>query len=352
MSCNGLEYKLWFYYLKISTKNKILLLEEYNDEKYIYDNFEIIQKDRSILTVRYDKNEEMNKVYQSIDYMKLNKINFLSYNDDIFPKKLKYISNPPIGLFYKGDIRLLNTRIVSIVGSRSCTNYGIEVTKLLTNELNSYNITIISGGAKGIDTIAHTNTLNNHGKTIAVFGCGVDICYPKENYRIFQEIEKEGLIISEFSPMTKPLRYNFPIRNRIISGLSELVIVVEASEKSGSLITASYAADQNIDVMSIPGAITKKESKGCNKLIKEGSLIFTGMEDLYDALNLKVKEKNINLSPIVRKVLSIIGENPMHIDEIINKSFIDREALYKVLFEMQIRNEIISLPGNYYAKII
>ena len=141
------------------------------------------------------------------------------------------------------------------------------------------------------------------------------------------------------------------MRNRIISGLSRLVIVAEASSKSGSLITANYAAEQGKSVMAVPGSIFSKGSNGCNKLIRDGAQIFSGMGDLYSILELKIPKKEGIISPIKRKILSVIAKAPTHIDEIVEKSCIDRAALFKVLFEMQIRNEIVSLPGNYYAKI-
>ena len=232
-----------------------------------------------------------------------------------------------------------------------CTQYGAQITKLLTKELISYNITIISGGAKGIDSVAHKTALEDCGNTIVVLGCGIDVVYPKQNASLFRKIEDTGLIISEFLPGTKPLPYHFPMRNRIISGLSRLVIVAEASSKSGSLITANYAAEQGKSVMAVPGSIFSKGSNGCNKLIRDGAQIFSGMEDLYSILELKIPKKEGIISPIKRKILSVIAKSPTHIDEIVEKSCIDRAALFKVLFEMQIRNEIVSLPGNYYAKI-
>ena len=222
----------------------------------------------------------------------------------------------------------------------------------MTKELNGYNITIVSGGAKGIDSVAHSTSVYEDGKTIVVLGCGIDVVYPYSNRFLFKDIEKKGLIISEFLPKVAPLKYNFPRRNRIISALSELVIVVEASEKSGSLITANYALEQGRNVMAIPGSIYSKASNGCNKLIRDGAQVFCSMEDLHTLLGIDCKEKGGIKSPIKQKILSIISDEPIHIDDIVDKSFIDREVLFNVLFDMQIRNEIISLPGNYYTKII
>lgn len=354
MSEVDLNYKLWLHSLKLSNTEKILLLNQLGNEKEIYDNFEEIIKcckTNSLYLCGYNKCKELNEIYKTVTYLDKNKIKFLSYDESDYPDQLKHIKEAPYALFYKGNINLLKSRIVAIVGSRSCTNYGVEVTKLLTNFLNSYNITIISGGARGIDSVAHRNAIKYDGKTIVVLGCGIDVVYPKENYTLFNSIEQSGLLISEFFPKTPPYKYNFPIRNRIISGLAELVIVVEASENSGTLITATYAAEQGKEVMAVPGLIMNKESKGCHKLLQEGACLFTGIDDLHYILKLNKKTSN-KILPINDRILSVIEYSPTHIDDIINKSLIDRESLYKILFEMQIRKEIICLPGNFYAKII
>jgi len=341
-------YKLWFLLLEISNSKKIKLLCMYGNESRIYENYEQI----SIQNTKCDKKALMDKAEKILSWMRENIVNIITIGEEIYPEILRHIDEPPYGLFYKGNIGLLEDRIVAIIGSRNCSNYGMEVTKLLTKELNSYNITIISGGAKGIDTVAHKTTLETNGKTIVVLGCGIDIAYPSQNSALFKKIEEKGLILSEFPPGTKPFSYNFPRRNRIISGLSEVVIVAEAAEKSGSLITANYAAEQGKDVLVVPGSIFLKGCKGCNMLIKDGANVISSLEDLRNELGL-YKKNNVNLlSPVKQKILSIINQEPVHIDELVNKSYIDREDLFKVLFEMQIGKEIVFLPGDYYARII
>lgn len=355
MSEIDIKYKIWFYLLKLSNDEKIKLLNMYENELNIYNKFEEIINTNSELNNKnylYNKEHELNKNLSLIRYMLKNEIYFLTYNDEDFPEKLKNINNCPYALFYKGNVKLLKSKTVAIVGARNCTNYGMEVTKLLTKNLISYNITIISGGARGIDTCAHKNTILNKGNTIVVLGCGIDVVYPKENCSLFNEVCKNGLIISEFLPKTPPYKYNFPTRNRLISGLSDLVIVIEASEKSGSLITATYAADQSREVMVVPGNVFSDKSKGCNKLIREGAAILTSFSDVAFQLKLNSENTNNKVNKEFDKILQLIKESPMHIDEIARKSFIDRDTLFKVLFEMQIKKEIVSLPGNYYAKII
>lgn len=345
---NGMIYKLWLLILEISNSKKIKLLCQYGNESSIYENYEEISR----VKAKFDKKEMFIRAKAISVWMKENNVHIITIDEEIYPEILRQIDEVPYGLFYKGDISLLKDRIVAIIGSRNCSNYGIEVTKVLTKELNSYNITIISGGAKGIDTVAHKTTLETNGRTIVVLGCGIDIVYPAQNSILFKKIAETGLILSEFPPGTKPFSYNFPRRNRIISGLSEAVIVAEAAEKSGSLITANFAADQGKEVMVVPGSIFLKGCRGCNLLIKDGANVISSLEDLRNELGLYKGENVGILSPVKKKILSIINQEPVHIDELVNKSYIDREDLFKVLFEMQIGKEIIFLPGDYYARVI
>lgn len=352
-----MKYKIWLAQLDINNTIKLKLISKYKTEKNIYDNFDKILNDDPYINKKQKETNNkkgLQEACETIEWMKENNIGFISMTDSNYPKELIELKDMPYGLFYKGNINLLRSRKVAVVGSRRCTNYGIEMTKLLTKEIISYNITIISGGAKGIDSIAHKEAIKNDGNTVIVLGCGIDVVYPAQNRSLFKDVEKRGLIISEFLPKTPPFAYNFPRRNRIISGLSELVLVIEASIKSGSLITADYAVTQGRDVMAIPGSVLASESAGCNLLISEGAQVFTSMVDLHLLLGLDIKFKSATSHKLLseKKILAIIENEPKHIDEIFNKTCIDRESLYIVLFEMQNRNQIISLPGNYYAKII
>lgn len=242
--------------------------------------------------------------------------------------------------------------MVAIVGSRKNTNYGEQVTKFIVSELYNISYGVVSGVAAGIDSIAHREILFRGGKTIGVLGCGIDVVYPRFNKNLYDRISEHGLLISEFLPGTKPLSYNFPQRNRIISALSNGVIVIEASNKSGSLITVDYALSQSKDVMVVPGPIFNETSKGCNLLIYQGARPFLGKKDLYEFLNvIKKDDKNNAKNSIKKCLLDVIGKEPIHIDKIIGSLNIDRIALFELLFEMQNENEIICLPGNYYVKI-
>lgn len=213
--------------------------------------------------------------------MSENNIETITIKDKYYPDKLKVIYDPPVVLYSKGDKTILNKKAMAIVGCRLCTEYGKITAKKIAYNLSMNNINVISGLARGIDAAAHTGSLAGTGKTIAVVGCGLDRVYPEENKNLFREIIKAGgVIISEYVIGTKPLAKNFPKRNRIISGLSNGVIVVEAGLKSGTLITADFALEQGKDVYAIPGNINSPNSYGTNDLIKQGAKIITDIKDI------------------------------------------------------------------------
>ncbi|KAA8675038.1 DNA-processing protein DprA, partial [Clostridium sp. HV4-5-A1G] len=272
-----------------------------------------------------------------------------------YPYKLKNYDDSPAILFYKGDIDILNNVSIAIVGARDCSLYGKNAALLIGREISANNLNIISGMARGIDSCAHRAAIENDGYTCAVLGSGIDVVYPRESRGLYEDILKKGCVISEFIPKTKPYPYNFPMRNRIISGLSDVVIVIEAGDKSGALITAGCALEQGKDVMAVPGSIFSPKSKGANNLIREGAYVFTCMEDLFQMLPVEyTKEKCVKdhrLNAEEEKICKIIGHIPIHIDEICRVTDIDIKRLYELLFELQLKGEIICLQGNYYAKI-
>ncbi|MDU4326920.1 DNA-processing protein DprA [uncultured Clostridium sp.] len=348
------KYKTWLITLGLSDYAKIKLIEKYNNEENIYNNIDNIIKEKllhkNFLTKIKNNNKEKEEKLE--EYLFKNNIKYVTYSSSLYPERLKNIDNPPYVIFYKGDITLLNYNMVAIVGSRKNTNYGEQVTKFIVSELYNISYGVVSGVAAGIDSIAHREILFRGGKTIGVLGCGIDVVYPRFNKNLYDRISEHGLLISEFLPGTKPLSYNFPQRNRIISALSNGVIVIEASNKSGSLITVDYALSQSKDVMVVPGPIFNETSKGCNLLIYQGARPFLGKKDLYEFLNvIKKDDKNNAKNSIKKCLLDVIGKEPIHIDKIIGSLNIDRIALFELLFEMQNENEIICLPGNYYVKI-
>lgn len=204
-----------------------------------------------------------------------------------YPRQLKNIPEMPYSLHLKGKQNLFENKIVGIVGSRKSSAYGNEVAYKVGKILSNKGYTVISGLAKGIDAYAHKGALEGEGSTIAVIGSGLDYIYPKENTKLFLDVSKKGLIISEFYLGTKPLSYNFPRRNRIISGLCDFLIVIEATHKSGSLITVNHAIKQGKDVLAVPGEIFSKTSEGTNMLIRDGAYPLISLDDLYEYLENK-----------------------------------------------------------------
>ena len=342
--------EIWFILLNISNENKIRLLTQYKNESNIRKNKSSIDILNSIKL--NEVSEE--KINEFENYIKNKGIGYITINSKEYPKDLhRYELNKPYVIFYKGNLDLLKNNLVAVIGSRKCTSYGAQVAKIIGSEVSKYKYTVVSGLALGIDSIAQKSALESEGKTIGVLGCGVDVIYPRSNKYLYEEILKnDGLIISEFLPGTSPYKHNFPLRNRIISGISKYLIVVEANDKSGSLITVNSALYLGREIMAVPGPIINGNSEGCNKLIRDGAIPLTEMEDLYLFLN--IDKKNIKSKNNTNKsiILDIINNEPKHLDDIIECVNVDRKVLFELLFEMQNANEIICLPGNYYAKSI
>ena len=284
-----IEYWIWLSRIEgLNPKFLNDLLEKYGNPKIIWDKTkqELLEDG---VKEKY-ANEITNIIYrQNLDkyskYMNEKNIEIITIKDKEYPDKLKVIYDPPIVLYVKGNKYILNEKSIAIVGCRLCTKYGENVAKKLSYNLSINNINVISGLAKGIDSFAHKGSLIKNGKTIAVVGCGLDRVYPEENIQLFNQIIKNnGAIISEYIIGTKPLAKNFPRRNRIISGLSDGVVVVEAREKSGTLITVDFALEQGKTIYAVPGNIDNLNAYGTNNLIKQGARIVTCMEDILEDL--------------------------------------------------------------------
>lgn len=285
------DIEYWIWLSRIEGLNPKLLndlLEKYDNPKTLWN------KTKEELTIEGIKesyaNEITNSIYRRnldkyLKYMNENNIEIINIYDKNYPDKLKVIYDPPIVLYIKGNKNILNEKAMAIVGCRMCTKYGENIANKLAYNLSLNNINVISGLARGIDSCAHKGTLKTNGKTIAVVGCGLDRVYPTENKTLFNEIiNNNGAIISEYIIGTKPLAKNFPRRNRIISGLSDGVIVVEAREKSGTLITVDFALEQGKNIYAVPGNIDNPNSYGTNDLIKQGAKIITNFQDIYEDL--------------------------------------------------------------------
>ncbi len=222
-----------------------------------------------------DPDEELKKISEL-------GIDLITIWDDDYPYNLKNIYDPPVVLYVKGSLLPADNNSISIVGSRRASSYGRRVAKRLSFDIAKYGITVVSGLARGIDTEAHRGALESGGRTIAVVGSGLDVIYPPENHGLFEKISRSGAVISEFALGTPPEARNFPARNRIVSGFSKGTVVVEASEKSGSLITANFALEQGREVFAVPGDIYRWGSKGSNRLIKEGAKLVESVHDILE----------------------------------------------------------------------
>lgn len=235
------------------------------------------------------KNIDLDKQLRLIEKYQ---VKIITQEDPAYPFNLKNIFDPPLVLFLRGKILPEDNLSIAIVGTRLATIYGINMARKISSQLGQRGFTIVSGGARGIDTAAHQVSLGINVRTIAVLGCGVDVVYPKENYRLFEQIIQKGGLISEFPMGTLPLRQNFPRRNRIISGLSLGVVVIEAPQKSGALITASSALEQGREVFCVPGQADSFTMKGSHQLLREGAKLVEGVDDIIDEIGPLLKRRN------------------------------------------------------------
>jgi DNA processing protein len=302
-------------------------------------------------------------------------VNILSLDDPTYPLRLKEIYDPPLVLYVRGDVDILSQPGIAVVGTRHPTPYGSGMAERLTIDLAARGLIILSGMARGIDTAAHRGALAAKGKTVAVFGTGVDVPYPTENTRLSDHIVASGgALISEFPLSTFPAPQNFPIRNRIISGMSMGVLVVEAAEYSGTRITARCALEQNREVFAVPGNVTNKNSWGPNTLIKQGAKLAATWEDVWEELPENVRlaltpaeahesqpgetaslfpNDDNPLSPHERRIFALLkADEATHIDEIVDR--LDPELspseIFAALFELELAGKVRQLPGKNFVK--
>jgi len=278
----------------------------------------------------------------------------IEINSESYPELLKKIKNPPQFLYTKGDFPKGNC--FAIVGTRRCSPYGKAIALEIAGELASSGLVIVSGMARGIDTYAHRGCLEKGGKTIAVLGTGLDeeSIYPKENLRLSQEIlERKGCLISEYPPETPGFVQNFPQRNRIISGISLGVLIVEAKIKSGVLITANWARLQNRKLFAIPGPLYSPNSKGPNFLIKTGARLVESAEDILKELGLSflkpISEKTLTQTPQENLILEALQKEPLHIEKLIEKTGQSPQKILSILAILEIKGKIKNLGGNIYT---
>lgn len=277
-------------------------------------------------------------------------------SDDNYPVNLTHLHDPPPFLYVHGDVLAADRFAIAIVGSRSASTYGRTMARELARGLAAKGVAVVSGLARGVDAEAHRATLAAGGRTLAVLGSGVDVIYPSEHRSLAQEITTHGALLSEFSLGSKPDAMHFPYRNRVISGLTLGTVVIEATEKSGSLITARCALEQNREVFAVPGNVTSDRSRGPHRLIKEGAKLVEGVEDILSEIAPTLVSvpstslmPSIDLDPHEKQLVDVFGDDPLHVDVLINKSGFSAARVLEILLGLELKGGVTQLPGTHFA---
>ena len=341
--------------------------------KKVYDHFpsvrDVFHADKGDLISSGLTKEKIAKITSSrileealreIERIEKRNFRLITLEDESYPGYLREIFDPPFVLYCAGNVEVLEETSVSIVGSRRPSTYGRAVAEKLAEDLASRGVVVVSGLARGIDTLAHWGALNG-GKTVAVLGSGLENVYPRENASLFKKIVEKGAVISEFPLDALPLSYHFPIRNRIISGLSLATIIIEAAKRSGSLISARLALEQNREVMAVPGNVTSDLSQGTNWLIKNGAKLVADWEDVVEELPLPIKEELLSqkekkksrpsLKSEEKEIFELLKEDSLtHIDQLVEQSEFSVSEVLSILLNLELKDYISQHPGKYFLR--
>ena len=314
-----------------------------------------IQEDDIAKLIESKKEWDLDREWERL--VKAN-ISFTSLEDVKYPSKLRNLADAPYALFYRGKLPEDAGMCTAIVGARMCSEYGRGMAKEIAQELAAHDVSVISGMASGIDAAGHRGALLSGGDTYAVLGSGADVCYPNYHKQLYYEIIQQGGVLSEYLPGTRPMSWNFPRRNRIISALSDVVLVIEAKQKSGSLITADFALEQGKDVYALPGRVTDSLSAGCNRLIAQGAGPILSVEDLLEELSLlpltasrnqkNLKSKKLPLEKDELLVYGCLGLLPLGLEEILEKTGLNIQTASCILVSLQQKGLIQEIYKNYY----
>ena len=358
-----MKYEYWLAAMKgLSDKKKVKLRSYMKSARDVYyieetqlEQIEFLNEENRNTIRQAQKEWDVEKEYSLLEKKQ---IRVISCMDEEYPKKLKEIADYPYALYVKGRLPEETLPAVAIVGARNCTSYGEKYAYEFAEKLAEYGVQIVSGLAAGIDGISQRGALMGQGKTFAVLGNGVDICYPREHIGLYSDIiEQGGGIISELPPGTKPLPFHFPRRNRIISGLSDLILVMEAREKSGSLITADMALEQGKDVYALPGPIDSKLSIGCNQLIRQGAGILLSPEMLLEEMgisDISFDEKSADIKKMLETkenlLYSSVGLYPKNVAQIIEETHLPVQEVMSILTSLMIRGLVKEKSKNYYVR--
>ncbi|WP_286152633.1 DNA-processing protein DprA [Sporofaciens musculi] len=358
-----MKYEYWLAAIScLSDSKKRLLREEYKEGRAVY-----YIEEMQLRRLPFLKDKEVEGILAAKKEIKLQReweglieknIRFVPYFSEEYPKKLSQIGDGPYALYVKGKLPKEGSLSVAIVGARKCTPYGEEMALDYGKYLAEHGVQVISGMARGVDGAGHRGALNGGGVTFGVLGCGVDICYPRENIGLYMDIQKRGGVISEQLPAKPPLPMYFPMRNRIISGLSDVVLVMEAREKSGSLITADQALEQGKDVYALPGPATSRLSLGCHFLIRQGAGILISPKDLLTELGIAGKEleqKSDKIEKMLENdenvVYSCLGFFPKGISQLIEETGLSAPVLMQELISLELKGCIREVSKNYYIRV-
>ena len=302
---------------------------------------------------------------QECERLEANWAQLVTFADAAYPDLLRWLPDPPPVLYVRGELLPEDKLAMAVVGSRRPSHYGQLMAKRFGAELAEHGFTVVSGLARGIDSLAHQGALQAGGRTIAVLGCGVNRIYPAEHRRLYDAVRGQGAVVSEFAFDTKPDRWNFPRRNRIISGLSLGVLVVEASDRSGSLLTAHHAVEQGREVFAVPGRIDVESSRGTHRLIQGGAKLTTGVGDVLDELPDAVRtaalrqhaaaqalaeEAPADLSPQESQILALLGGEESHIEAVIHASQLPAHVVASILATLELRGMVRQFPGKFFAR--
>ncbi len=361
-----MKYQYWLMKLSgIGNENKKLLIQTYKSAEAIYHlskeewrKVTILEEKKKQILLKSKENWDLEAEY--LNFAKSGQ-GLITIENPHYFKQMEHLFNPPYGLYYIGELPEVTQEVIAIVGARNCSEYGKKMAYEMAYELGRRGYIVISGMAKGIDRFAHEGCLNAGGKTIAVLGSGADVCYPRENAKIYERIKTQGCILSEYDPGVPPIAKQFPARNRIISGIASRVVVVEARKKSGSLITMDYALEQGKDIYAVPGRITDELSRGCNALIAQGAGMITSIADFLsnieeiDSTELGVaylgKENQILLEKEELLVYSCFDFYPKSLEQVLGESGFDLLTLLSLVMNLCDKGYLKEVFKNEYIKI-
>ncbi len=357
-------YWLWLSGMEALTRKRIRKLLEYFGTPYdIYmaGDKEILPLLPKNLQSDWDRQKNLDLTVKQMEELKAANISFIYRGHSLYPEKLEKIPDAPISLFVKGRLPKEGSKNIAIIGSREASVYGTEIAGYFARRLAEHGVGVVSGLAAGIDGAGHRGALAGKGYTLGVIGGGIDSVYPRENYDLYQELERLGGIVSEYPPHVKPLAFQFPERNRLISGISDGVLVVEAKEKSGTFITVDQGLEQGKNIYAVPGRVTDKNSIGCIRLIREGAIPVVDVGDILEELNIRplendnflkeAEDREKTLAKAEKIVYSCLSLEPTYVEDIILSCGMSVSDTLNILLSLELRGLVRQIVKNFYVRV-